>query len=82
MQNKIITINVLVGVVSSAGNLMHKVIFDRNCTLLSLLIHATEESILPIHGLAEEECELEGTSSNKSPSCQNNHVMLTIACLM
>jgi len=81
-KNKTITINVLVGVVLSSGNLIRKVIFDRNCTLLSLLIQATEESILPIQGLAEEECELEGTSSNQSSSCPNNQVMLTIACLM
>jgi len=81
-KNKIITINVLVGVVRSSRNLMCVVIFDRHCTQLSLLIQATEESILPIQGLAEEECEIEGTSSNQSSSCQNNQVMLMIACLM
>jgi len=81
-KNKIITINVLVGVVSSSGNLMRKEILDRNCTHLSFLIQATEESILPIQGLAEEKCQLEGTSSNQSSSRQNNQVMLMITCLM
>jgi len=47
-----------------------------------LLIQATEESILPIQGLAEEECELAGTSSKPSSSYLNNQVMLMIACLM